>query len=173
MQKEGKKKIKISLAGKGLIDVRPWYGKKGFSLLELLVVLFIMGLSISLVAPAMMGGVDKLRLNTASRELSASLRYARSLAVSLGKKQAVNIDIDTGGYWLNDDMANMHYLPSDVHFRSLTVQGQEVTVGKGAIVFYPNGNTSGGIVSITAGPNRSRQIRPRLITGIVEVCSGE
>ncbi len=173
MQKKERKKIKISLAGKGLIDARPWDGNKGFSLLELLVVLFIMGLSISLVAPAMIGGVDKLRLNTASRELSASLRYARSLAVSLGKKQAINIDIDTGGYWLNEDKDNMRYLPSDVHFRSLTVQGQEVSTGTGAIVFYPNGNTSGGVISVAADPNRSCQIRTRLITGIVEVCIGE
>jgi len=81
----------------------------------------------------------------------------------------MNLDIDTGKYWLNQDTVNIRKLPPEVRFRSLTIQGREIVVGRAGIIFYPNGNSSGGFISITAGQNRNCQIRTRLITGVVEV----
>jgi len=157
------------LAGKDLISSWPRERERGFSLLELLVALVIIGLSMSLVLPVFVRGLSSVRLKTASREVSATLRYARSLAVSMGKEQIMNLDIDTGKYWLNQDTVNIRKLPPEVRFRSLTIQGREIVVGRAGIIFYPNGNSSGGFISITAGQNRNCQIRTRLITGVVEV----
>lgn len=155
------------LAGKG------WIKAKGFSLVELLVVLVIIGLSASLVLPGLAGGLSSLRLKTAAREVSATLRYARSLAVSMGKEQVINVDIDEGKYWLNEDKDNNRELPSDVRFVNVTTQGEEITTGRAGIIFYPMGNSSGGTIFVTAGKDRECLILTRLITGVVEVSFGE
>lgn len=151
------------LAGKG------WIKSRGFSLLELLVVLVIIGLSASLVLPTLTGGLSSLRLKTAAREVSATLRYARSLAVSVGKEQVINMDIEEGKYWLNEDKDNNRELPSDIRFLNITTQGEEITTGMAGIVFYPMGNSSGSSIFITAGKDRNCHILTQLATGMVEV----
>jgi general secretion pathway protein H len=55
---------------------------RGFTLLELLVVLMIIGLMSTLVVPKLLGPMANLNLKTASQKISASLRYARSQAAS-------------------------------------------------------------------------------------------
>jgi len=158
-----KEKTQTLLAGKG------WIKSRGFSLLELLVVLVIIGLSASLVLPSLTGGLSSLRLKTAAREVSATLRYARSLAVSVGKEQVINMDIEEGKYWLNEDKDNNRELPSDIRFLNVTTQGEEITTGMAGIVFYPMGNSSGSSIFITAGKDRNCHILTQLATGVVEV----
>ena len=54
----------------------------GFTLLELLVVLIIISLMSVLVVPQFAGSLARMNLKTASKKISASLRYARSQAAS-------------------------------------------------------------------------------------------
>jgi general secretion pathway protein H len=54
----------------------------GFTLLELLVVLMIIGLMSTLVAPKLAKPLGDLNLKTASQKISAALRYARSQAAA-------------------------------------------------------------------------------------------
>ena len=54
----------------------------GFTLLELLVVLIIISLMSVLVVPQFAGSLARMNLQTASKKISASLRYARSQAAS-------------------------------------------------------------------------------------------
>ncbi len=55
---------------------------RGFTLLELLVVLVIISLMSVLVVPQLTGSLARMNLQTASKKISASLRYARSQAAS-------------------------------------------------------------------------------------------
>jgi general secretion pathway protein H len=55
---------------------------RGFTLLELIVVLIIIGLMSVLVVPKLVGPLANLDLKTASQKIAASLRYARSQAAS-------------------------------------------------------------------------------------------
>jgi general secretion pathway protein H len=55
---------------------------RGFTLLELIVVLIIIGLMSVLIVPKLVGPMANLDLKTASQKISASLRYARSQAAS-------------------------------------------------------------------------------------------
>jgi general secretion pathway protein H len=55
---------------------------RGFTLLELIVVLVIIGLMSTLVVPKLVAPMANLNLKTASQKISASLRYARSQAAS-------------------------------------------------------------------------------------------
>ncbi len=73
----------------------------GFTLLELVVVLVILGMALALIAPDMRSGLDNIRYRTAVRKLAASLRYARSQAVHLKETQEVIINGSEGSYKLS------------------------------------------------------------------------
>ncbi|MCK5719214.1 MAG: prepilin-type N-terminal cleavage/methylation domain-containing protein [Thiomargarita sp.] len=60
----------------------------GFSLLELLIVLLIIGMAAAVVIPKISGGQVTL-LNAQAREAMAALKYARRLAIVEGKEQSV------------------------------------------------------------------------------------
>lgn len=143
--------------------------KKGFSLLELLVVLFIIGLAVSVVFPVLEKGLSSIRLKTSAREVAAALREARSLAVSKCERQVLNIDVDEGKYWLNADASDAHELAPNVRFLSVQVQGSEFREGKPGIVFFPLGNSSGGTITVSGEREIKGRIEARLVTGIVEV----
>jgi len=55
---------------------------KGFTLIELLLVLGIFVITVSLVVPAVTSGLETVRLRTTAKNISASLNYARNLAIS-------------------------------------------------------------------------------------------
>jgi len=68
---------------------------KGFTLIELVLVLVIMGLLTSLVAPAITS-LTGLKLKTAARRIAAGLRYARSQAVTTGNDYQVVFNLGKG-----------------------------------------------------------------------------
>jgi prepilin-type N-terminal cleavage/methylation domain-containing protein len=65
------------------------YNRKGFSLIELLVVMSISGLLLFLSFPALSAFKDRLSLETRARQLAFTLRKAQSLAISRGETQIV------------------------------------------------------------------------------------
>lgn len=67
---------------------------RGFTLLELLVVLMIIGLMSTLAVPKLVGPMTNLNLKTASQKISASLRYARSQAASEKTTYVAVFDFD-------------------------------------------------------------------------------
>ncbi len=58
------------------------YSKRGFTLLELIVVLVIISLISALVGPRFTGTLTNMNLKTAAKKVAAALRYARSQAAS-------------------------------------------------------------------------------------------
>ena len=68
---------------------------KGFTLIELILVLVIVGFLTALVAPAITS-LTGLKLKTATRKMAAGLRYARSQAVTTGSEYQVVFDIEKG-----------------------------------------------------------------------------
>jgi general secretion pathway protein H len=67
---------------------------RGFTLLELIVVLVIISLMSALVVPKLAGPMSNLDLKTASKKISASLRYGRSHAASEKTTYVALFDFD-------------------------------------------------------------------------------
>jgi general secretion pathway protein H len=67
--------------------------QSGFTLIELILVLVIVGFIISLVAPAITSTTG-LKLRTAAKRIAAGLRYARSQAVTTGNVYQITFDIE-------------------------------------------------------------------------------
>lgn len=82
----------------------------GFTLLELIVVLVIMGIMSALVVPKLTGPMGNLDLKTASKKISASLRYARSQAASEKTTYAALFD------FANNSLVIVNPSPADGDF---------------------------------------------------------
>src|SRR5512136_2847162 len=65
---------------------------RGFSLVELIVVLVVIGLSVSLVMPSLSHFSKTIELKGAARKISAILRNCRSEAVNKGKTYQIIFD---------------------------------------------------------------------------------
>jgi general secretion pathway protein H len=68
---------------------------RGFTLIELVLVIFIIGLFTSLVAPAITSTTG-LRLKTTTKRVAAGLRFARSQAVISGSTYRATFDLENG-----------------------------------------------------------------------------
>ena len=131
----------------------------GFTLVELLVVLAIIGMTLAIAAPIMFGHTTGAALDAATAGIRAALRGARSTAIA--ESRAVVFQADSaGGYWLDRG-----------HFALSPMRGGEpvriATLGGAQISFYPSGGSSGGRVIVSSG-NAQREIAIDTVTGRVD-----
>ena len=69
---------------------------KGFTLLELMVVVVVIGLMAMITAPNLVNGLPTYRIKAAARDCTSQLRYARSLAIKDKRDVTVSFDPDKG-----------------------------------------------------------------------------
>ena len=72
--------------------------RRGFSLVELLIVMAVLAAVAGLVLPSMRGPLDKSRLTGAAKELQASLAKARSLAIRESSQVVFRYEISGDRY---------------------------------------------------------------------------
>lgn len=171
---------------------------RGFTLLELLVVLVIISLMSVLVVPQLTGSLGKMNLQTASKKISASLRYARSRAVSekityvaIFDFEKDRLSIMTGmtgmtgqeaqtGETLKEDLGDgeepvirskSYDLPDGVKLEKAVSGEDEIDSGHFQIAFFPAGSSSGGDVILINDRGKQYKISVDFITGIVQLGS--
>jgi len=122
----------------------------GFSLLELLLVLVIMSAIAVLVAPRLSGSLDNLQLKRLSRDMAASLRITRQLAISKGQDTQWTIDLEKRHYQYGRYNKTVSF-PKDVDIKLTTASKEQVTETLANIRFFPDGSATGGEVALTQG----------------------
>jgi general secretion pathway protein H len=128
--------------------------EKGFTLLELLVVLAILALATALVPPLLSGGKDKAEFKTAVRGVATALREARSIAMTSDHSQAVVVDVDRGVFRAGASDRS-RAVAQGIRLSLLTVAQERIERGVGSIRFFPDGSSTGGRLSLTQGDRRS------------------
>lgn len=121
---------------------------KGFTLIEMLVVLAIMALVVALLTPMMRIGRASADLRAASSEMLAAMRTARSTAISQNRTTAIVLDPVRGRY---AEPKRDHVLPNGMtmSWRALwPVAGHDHL---GAIYFFPDGSATGGEIDLRTG----------------------
>ena len=174
----------------------------GFTLIELILVLVIIGFLTSLVAPAITSRTG-LRLKTTVKRVAASLRYARSQAVVSGSNYRATFDLENGqitieslaeddpyqrGAWGDDEEEDFYEepsstqrppekkefsLPRDVSIAQVVLNGEEIYEGIAEIDFFPNGSCSGGDIYLMDTKERIFRISLEFLTGIVKIREDE
>ena len=141
--------------------------QSGFTLLELIVVLILLGAAAAVVIPSFTGGFLGLQMETASRDLVTRMRQARVEAVA---KQSV-YRIILGG---EEQLDEAKYALADEYGRTLRSydlpEGISLSLEEPlTISFYPNGRSSGGRFGLRRDGGRELIIRVDPVTGFGKV----
>ena len=141
-------------------------GSAGFTLLELLIVLVILGLTVAVAVPLFARALPGLELTASARTVAATLREARSLAIADNREVTVAVDVDQGTI----DLAGLRSETLDpaISLRLFTAAEELIDRGAGRIRFYPDGTSTGGRVRLV-GNGRLYDVDIDWITGAVTV----
>ena len=119
----------------------------GFTLLELLVVLVLMGLITGMAVPLLSSGLPGAQLKASARELLAGLRQARDQAITLRQDAALTIDVQKHAFQVSGN-PRVYKLPAKVKI-GLFVADTQAAGDVGAFRFYPDGSSTGGRVTVS------------------------
>ncbi|MFC7302221.1 type II secretion system protein XpsH [Cognatiluteimonas weifangensis] len=121
---------------------------RGFSLLEVVLVIALIALASLLAAAALSGGGDGLRLRAAAQEVAAQLRYTRAQALATGEPQRFTIDPRAHAW--TAPKGRHGTLPRQLGIVFTGARELQPSRGEGAIVFFADGAASGGRVQLRA-----------------------
>jgi general secretion pathway protein H len=143
---------------------------RGFSLLELVLVLLLLGLSGLIVIPNIEKGLQDRKVKGSALTLAAVARDLRSRALYEGIPQQLVLNLPQNSYRIKGDREVQ--LPPDVKFAE--VQGGEM-LGDGArqFLFFPNGSSYGGEIALSNSRQSLRySIHLEPLTGKIAVLAG-
>jgi general secretion pathway protein H len=116
--------------------------ERGFTLLELLVVLGVLALALAVVSPSL----GRARLGVLARstayELAANLRASRAAARATSIEHALTIDLSQRLYWA-EGVVGRRPLPPGVVMEVAVPQSERIAGAVSRIRFFPDGSASG------------------------------
>ncbi len=119
----------------------------GFSLLELMIVLAIIGLIMAVAAPAFNAAMPGLETKSAVRQLNAVLRYARATAMTSGEDSQVILDLEQHVFYLIDEEKRYH-LPENLTVDIESVESEKISETISGFRFFSDGSSTGGRISL-------------------------
>jgi type II secretion system protein H len=140
---------------------------KGFSLIELMVVLILISFSISLIAPSLSRFSRTVELKGATKKISGILRYCRSEAVNKGQVYQVFFDSNVREVRVQPmesteekgkDRIKTYSIPDGIQMKGVNL-----------VEFYPNGGSNGGAIFLDTQGRKGYKIKVHFLTGMVDI----
>lgn len=174
--------------------------RRGMTLIEIVIVVVILGVTMAVAIPNMTGVNRKNKLNATARELIALAKAARAEAVFGERTTELILDLEKHEFWLDlrrpdpnegrtgtitgggrnskkqaarSMLEEKHTMPSGISFGEATALDQNILKGKLiAIDFYPDGTASPTIFSIQNDRKQSITIEILKANGMAEMTPG-
>ena len=145
--------------------------QRGFTLLEILVVLVIGVLLVALVPPLLSGLGDATELRGAARQLAAGLRNARNDAITHQREAVLTLDLEQHRFGVTGNPQVIH-LPDGLALQIHTAQSELINSAMGNIRFFPDGSSTGGHITVS-GPKLAYQVNVDWLTGAIAIVERE
>ena len=129
---------------------RPPLRQSGFTIIEIMVVIMIVGVLSAIAFPAMTDLIRTQKVRSAAYDLFADLTYARAEAISRGRN--VNMVSTSGADWIDGWTITDSGTGAVLRQQAKGAAGIIFTADGTQVVFERNGRTSAGRVSFTIKP---------------------
>jgi type IV fimbrial biogenesis protein FimU len=144
-------------------------GEKGFSLIELMIVVAIIAIFAAIAVPTYSSWSPRLKFRTSADEMHKVLMLARMTAISSNRDVTIVFDDTNGKYKVAFPTKTETYeLPEGVHFGTLSST---------MITYYPTGQADANldIKMYSSSPkvlDNKRKLSVRAVTGLVKISKG-
>ncbi len=139
---------------------------KGFTLLELLVVLVLVVLAVTLIPPMLSRGVPGAELRAAARAVAGGLTEARSRAIARNTEVTLTVDVEARTFAIGGGRPRS--MPQALSLSLVTAQSEQLDEARGGIRFFPDGSSTGGRITLSRG-ERNYDVTVDWLTGRVSV----
>jgi len=139
---------------------------RGFTLLEIMVVMVIIAAASLLGVMALNGGFERMRLHSSSKQIAANLRYTRAQAMATGRPQ--RFEIDPKRHAWKAPKGRHGAVPDSLDIRFTGAREVQPEAGVGAIVFFEDGASTGGRVQL-AGEHGGWNVDVAWLTGEISL----
>lgn len=138
-------------------------GQKGFTLVELLVVLSIMGILMAMAAPGVLEWRRNAQYKEAAQLASATLRSAKGRSINVNQRIRAVFDLDNNTVTTNRvlDDGSLSLIGSSEFAAGIVLKGgTDCTAESGTVslTFNPNGSSGTGYLCIFDGTSRKYRV---------------
>lgn len=139
---------------------------RGFTLLEMLAVLALIGIALAVTAFSLDGGLDRARLDASARQVSAALRHTRTRAMVEHRAEWFTLDLNQRTF--ASPGRDAHGFPSGTSLHVTSAAQDTAQPGIARIRFFPDGSSTGGNIELSRS-HREIRIDVDWLTGAVAV----
>ncbi len=147
---------------------------RGFTLLELVLVLLLAGLLAALVMPSVSGTLESSRLRSGAAQIRATFALARTLSASDARERSVVFDVDRVQYEIAGE-GRRRILPDGIWIRSIrvgdiAVDGDRLSASPGLprVRFFPDGSAEDAEIVLTSAGGGRLAVAVDSLTGLAE-----
>jgi len=138
---------------------------RGFTLVELLVVLAMLALMVALVPPAFERLRESMQYRDTLRRVLGDLRTARQEAVGQGREVRFTIDLPARKFGVEGRPQNE--LPESLQIRFTAAQIETTSQQSASIRFHPQGGATGGTVELVRASGAGTRVSVDWLSGAI------
>jgi general secretion pathway protein H len=118
----------------------------GFTLLEMIVGVMILGLFVVVAMPFLPGPSESLRLRTTARELAGALRFTRASAIARGSELVLAVDVERRTF--ESPVVPLRSFGRDIVVQMNVAAPERSTPSRGGFRFFADGSSTGGELTL-------------------------